>query len=82
MKLPNENSLSKDDENLILSLAERIKKRRLLEKQFESFQISKNISIRWDASYKDFGFSYCSVIVTAEEVERIVREKLNLKEKE
>ena len=82
MKLPNVNDLTKDDENLILSLADKIKNRRLLEKQFESFQISKNISIRWDASYKDFGFSYCDVTVTPEEVQHIVREKLNLKVKE
>jgi hypothetical protein len=82
MKFPDVNDLSKDDENQILSLAEKIKNRRLTEKQFESFQSSKNISIRWDASFKDFGFSYCNVTVTPEEVEHIVREKLNFKVKE
>lgn len=78
----NVDSLLKDEEDMILSFAETIKNRRLLKKQFESFSSSKNISIRCDASYKDFGFSYCSVTVTPEEVRHIVIEKLNQKVEE
>ena len=69
-------SLTKTDEEHILKLAERINNRRLLAKQYQSFKSSTNISIRWDASYRDFGFSYCGVTVTPEEVEHIVKEKL------
>lgn len=69
-------SLTKADEEHILKLAERINSRRLLAKQYQSFKASTNISIRWDASHRDFGFSYCGVTVTPEEVEHIVKEKL------
>jgi hypothetical protein len=72
----NVNSLTKSDEDHLLKLAEQINHKRLLTTQFESIKVSKNISIRWDASHKDFGFSFCGVSVTPEEVEHIVKGKL------
>lgn len=72
----NINNLTKTEQDQLLRLAEQINHSRLLTKQFESFKVSKNISIRWDASQKDHGFSYCGVSVTPEEVEHIVKEKL------
>lgn len=69
-------SLTESDKDHLLKLAEQINHERLLTKQFASFKASKNISIRWDASHRDFGFSYCGVTVTPEEVEHIVKEKL------
>lgn len=72
----NVNNLSTNEQDQILRLAEQINGKRMLVKQFDSFKASKNISIRWDASHKDFGFSYFGVIVTPEEVEHIVKEKL------
>ena len=72
----NVNNLTANEQDQILALANQISQKRLLAKQYESFKVSKNISIRWDASHKDFGFSYHGVSVTPEEVEHIVREKL------
>jgi hypothetical protein len=69
--------LSKDEQAHVLSLAGQIKNKQLLAKQFESFKASKSVMIRWDTSQRDFGFSYCSVNVTPEDVERLVKEKLN-----
>ena len=68
--------LSKDEQAHVLNLAGQIKTKQLLAKQFESFKASKSIMIRWDASQRDFGFSYCSVDVTPEEVMDLVKEKL------
>jgi hypothetical protein len=72
----NINSLSKAEQDDLLKLAEQINHNRLLTKQYESFKASSNISIRWDASHREFGFSFAGVTVTPEEVEHIVREKL------
>jgi hypothetical protein len=69
--------LSEDEQAHVLVLAGRIKNKQLLAKQFESFKASKSIMIRWDANQRDFGFSYCSITVTPEDVERLVKEKLN-----
>lgn len=68
--------LSKDEQAYVLNLAGQIKTKQLLAKQFESFKASKSIMIRWDANQRDFGFSYCSVTVTPEEVMGLVKEKL------
>ena len=68
--------LSKDEQAYVLNLAGQIKTKQLLAKQFESFKASKSIMIRWDASQQDFGFSYCSVMVSPEEVMDLVKEKL------
>jgi hypothetical protein len=68
--------LSNSEQAHVLSLAGQIKTKQLLAKQFESFKASKSIMIRWDASQRDFGFSYCGVNVTPEEVEHLVKEKL------
>ena len=68
--------LSEDEQAHVLFLAGRIKNKQLLTKQFESFKTSKSIMIRWDASQRDFGFSFCGVNVTPEEVEHLVKEKL------
>lgn len=72
----NVNNLSRSEQDQLLKLAEQITHSRLLTTQFESFKVSKNISIRWDASHRDFGFSFCGVSVTPEEVEHIVKGKL------
>lgn len=72
----NVNNLSRSEQDQLLKLAEQINHNRLLTTQFESFKVSKNIIIRWDASHRDFGFSYCGVSVTPEEVEHIVKGKL------
>lgn len=72
----NVNNLTKAEQDDLLKLAEQINHNRLLTKQYESFKVSRNISIRWDASHRDFGFSFCGVTVTPEEVEHIVKEKL------
>lgn len=68
--------LSKDEQAHVLNLAGQIKNKQLLAKQFESFKASNSVMIRWDASQRDFGFSYCSVNVAPEDVERLVKEKL------
>ncbi len=73
----NVNSLTQSEQDQILKLADQINQKRLLTKQYESFKVSKNISIRWDASHREFGFSFCGVTVTPEEVEHIVKGKLN-----
>lgn len=73
----NVKSLTESDKDYLLKLAEQINHERLLTRQFVSFKASKNVSIRWDASHKDFGFSFCGVSVTPEEVEHIVKGKLN-----
>ncbi len=72
----NVSNLTKSEQDQLLKLAEQINHNRLLTKQFESFKVSKNISIRWDASHRDFGFSFAGVEVTPEEVEHIVKGKL------
>lgn len=72
----NVNNLTTSEQDHLLKIAEQINHKRLLTTQFESFKVSKNISIRWDASHKDFGFSFCGVSVTPEEVEHIVKGKL------
>lgn len=72
----NVNNLTASEQDHLLKIAEQINYKRLLTTQFESFKVSKNISIRWDASHKDFGFSFCGVSVTPEEVEDIVKGKL------
>ena len=72
----NVDDLSNAEQAHLLSLAGQIKTKQLLAKQFESFKASKSIMIRWDANQRDFGFSYCSVDVTPEDVEDLVKEKL------
>lgn len=69
-------SLTENEKDHLLKLAEQINHERLLTKQFASFKTSKNISIRWDVNHRDFGFSFCGVSVTPEEVEHIVKGKL------
>ena len=69
MKVP-----MQDDD--ILRVAERIKRRRKNEARMASLETATGVMIRWDVPGAPFSESYVSIAVTADEIREIVVAKL------